>query len=52
MACTAGLIKILQNSDGPHHTEWLQRLLDSDYDTHFHGAQFLTEVQGGSDVGG
>jgi alkylation response protein AidB-like acyl-CoA dehydrogenase len=50
MACTAGMIKILQADEKPH-TEWLTRLLDSDYDTHFHGAQFLTEVQGGSDVG-
>jgi alkylation response protein AidB-like acyl-CoA dehydrogenase len=50
MACTAGLIKILQN-DSAEHPEWLGRLLDPDYDTHFHGAQFLTEVQGGSDVG-
>jgi acyl-CoA dehydrogenase len=30
---------------------WLERLLDPDYDRHFHAAQFLTEVQGGSDVG-
>lgn len=50
MACTAGLIKILQN-DTADHSVWLERLLDPDYDTHFHGAQFLTEVQGGSDVG-
>lgn len=49
MACTAGLIKILQGDGG--HPVWLERLLDPDYDTHFHGAQFLTEVQGGSDVG-
>ena len=50
MACTAGLIQILQ-ADDDDHTEWLTRLTDPDYDTHFHGAQFLTEVQGGSDVG-
>ncbi|NCG21449.1 MAG: acyl-CoA dehydrogenase [Rhodobacterales bacterium] len=49
MACTAGLIKLLQRSGG--HEAWLTKLLDADYDTHFHGAQFLTEVQGGSDVG-
>ena len=49
MACTAGLIKILQRNGDPQG--WLERLLDPDYDTHFHGAQFLTEVQGGSDVG-
>lgn len=50
MACTAGMIKILQ-ADASNHSEWLNRLLDPDYATHFHAAQFLTEVQGGSDVG-
>ena len=51
LACTAGLIKILQRSDSPKAGEWLDRLYDPNYDTHFHGSQFLTEVQGGSDVG-
>jgi acyl-CoA dehydrogenase len=55
-ACTAGLIKILQLAapGSPHRARfegWLERLYDANYDTHFHGAQFLTEVQGGSDVG-
>lgn len=50
LACTAGLIKILGAADGAP-AEWRERLLDPDYDTHFHGSQFLTEVQGGSDVG-
>lgn len=49
-ACTAGLIKILREA-GDAPPEWLERLYDPDYDTHWHGAQFLTEVQGGSDVG-
>jgi alkylation response protein AidB-like acyl-CoA dehydrogenase len=49
LACTAGMIKILQAANA--HPEWLARLYDPDYDTHFHGSQFLTEVQGGSDVG-
>jgi alkylation response protein AidB-like acyl-CoA dehydrogenase len=49
LACTAGMIKILQAvGDAP---ELLSRLYDPDYDTHFHASQFLTEVQGGSDVG-
>ena len=48
-ACTAGMIKILQHTSDPH--DWLDRLLDPDYDQHFHASQFLTEVQGGSDVG-
>lgn len=51
LACTAGLIKMLQKNGDGAPSEWLERLLDPDYDTHFHGAQFLTEVQGGSDVG-
>lgn len=51
-ACTAGLIKALQNVASPElQDKYLPRLLDPNYDTHFHGAQFLTEVQGGSDVG-
>ncbi len=50
LACTAGMIKILQAA-GNAPPEWLERLLDPNYDTHFHGSQFLTEVQGGSDVG-
>lgn len=51
-ACTAGLIKVLQSVADPGLREkYLGPLLDPDYDSHFHGAQFLTEVQGGSDVG-
>ncbi len=49
LACTAGMIKILQASGGAD--DLLARLYDPDYDTHFHASQFLTEVQGGSDVG-
>lgn len=49
-ACTAGMIKVLQRApDAP--ADWLARLYDPHYDTHFHAAQWLTEVQGGSDVG-
>ncbi|MEK7701984.1 MAG: acyl-CoA dehydrogenase family protein [candidate division NC10 bacterium] len=52
VACTAGLIKAIQRagSDWMRQT-WLPKLLDRDYDRRWHGAQFLTEVQGGSDVG-
>jgi alkylation response protein AidB-like acyl-CoA dehydrogenase len=50
LACTAGLIKILQQAEQVPE-QWLERLLDPDYDTHFHGSQFITEAQGGSDVG-
>lgn len=50
LACTAGMIKIVQGAAGVP-PEWLGRLYDPGYDTHFHASQFLTEVQGGSDVG-
>ncbi|HET8576890.1 MAG TPA: acyl-CoA dehydrogenase family protein [Methylomirabilota bacterium] len=52
VACTAGLIKAIQRA-GSEWTRrtWLPRLLDADYERRWHGAQFLTEVQGGSDVG-
>lgn len=52
VACTAGLVKAIQRagSDWMRRT-WLPRLLESDYDRRWHGAQFLTEVHGGSDVG-
>ena len=49
LACTAGMIRILQSTG--QHADWLERLYDPNYDTHFHASQFLTEVQGGSDVG-
>lgn len=59
LACTAGMIKILQADAratpdaawAPLRATWLARLLDPDYDRHFHASQFLTEIQGGSDVG-
>ncbi len=52
LACTAGLIKALQAVGGPALQErFLLRLLDDRYETRYHGAQYLTEVQGGSDVG-
>ncbi len=52
LACTAGIIKMLQQVGSEElKSKYLPRLLDADYRTRFHGAQFLTEVQGGSDVG-
>ena len=52
IACTAGIIKAIQRCGADWmKEEWLPRLLDRDYDRRWHGAQFLTEVQGGSDVG-
>lgn len=52
LACTSGLIRALQQvADEPIREKFLPPLLDKNYDTKHHGAQFLTEVQGGSDVG-
>lgn len=52
IACTAGLIKVIQRAGTDWmRREWLPRLLERDYDRRWHAAQFLTEVQGGSDVG-
>jgi alkylation response protein AidB-like acyl-CoA dehydrogenase len=52
LACTAGVIKTLQQVGSEElKARYLPRLLDENYGTRLHGAQFLTEVQGGSDVG-
>jgi acyl-CoA dehydrogenase len=52
LACTAGVIKTLQRAGSEElKKKYLPRLLDPNYATRFHGAQFLTEIQGGSDVG-
>ncbi len=52
LACTAGIIKTLQAVGSDElKAKFLPRLLDPKYDILFTGAQFLTEVQGGSDVG-
>lgn len=52
LACTSGLVRALQQAaDAPIRDKFLPPLLERDYDRMQHGAQFLTEVQGGSDVG-
>jgi acyl-CoA dehydrogenase len=52
LACTSGLIRALQQAaDDAVRDQFLPPLLDPNYDHKQHGAQFLTEVQGGSDVG-
>jgi len=52
LACTSGLIRALQQVASDDVRErFLPPLLDPNYETMQHGAQFLTEVQGGSDVG-
>ena len=51
-ACTAGLIKLLQRvGSEEQRARVLPRLLDRDYGRRLYASQFVTEVQGGSDVG-
>jgi len=52
LACAAGAIRTLQALGTESQKErFLTPLLDPDFDTNFTASQFLTEVQGGSDVG-
>ncbi len=52
LACAAGAIRSLQAlGTADQRDRFLTRLLDPDFDTNFTASQFLTEVQGGSDVG-
>jgi alkylation response protein AidB-like acyl-CoA dehydrogenase len=52
VACTAGAIRLLRDvGTDDQRSRWLPLLLDADYDRRLHAAQFVTEVQGGSDVG-
>ena len=52
VVCTAGLIRALQHHGADELRErFLPPLLETDYERCERGAQFLTEIQGGSDVG-
>ncbi len=52
LACDAGAIRTLQHlGTAEQQAQFLPGLLDPDYDTNLTASQFLTEVQGGSDVG-
>lgn len=52
VACTAGVVKAIERHGSEElKAKYLPRLLDPDYERRHHGAQFLTEIQGGSDVG-
>ncbi len=52
VACTAGAIRLLRGvGTDDQRRRYLPGLLDTDYDRRLHAAQFVTEVQGGSDVG-
>lgn len=52
LACTAGVIRVLQELGSEElKATYLPGFLDAEYANHLEGAQFLTEIQGGSDVG-
>ena len=52
VACTAGAIKLLQQvGSDAQRQRYLGGLCATDYAKRIHAAQFVTEVQGGSDVG-
>lgn len=52
VVCTAGLIRALQRHGSEElQARYLPPLLERRYDQRYTGAQSLTEVQGGSDVG-
>jgi alkylation response protein AidB-like acyl-CoA dehydrogenase len=52
IACSAGIIRVLQKMpEIPNKAFYLEKLTAPSFETNFTGAQFLTEIQGGSDVG-
>lgn len=52
LACTAGAIKLIQTlGSAEQKTKYLPQLLEKNYAKRLHASQFLTEIQGGSDVG-
>ncbi|MBI5502865.1 MAG: acyl-CoA dehydrogenase family protein [Deltaproteobacteria bacterium] len=52
VACTAGAIRLLQRvGTDDQRRRWLPALLETEFSRRLHAAQFVTEVQGGSDVG-
>ena len=52
LACTAGLIKLLLTVGSVHQQEqYLGLLTETDVSKRLHASQFITELQGGSDVG-
>jgi alkylation response protein AidB-like acyl-CoA dehydrogenase len=52
IACSAGIIRVLQkHPEVPNKAFYIEKLISPSYDTNFTGAQFITEIQGGSDVG-
>ena len=51
MACTDGLVRLLEAlGDRPEHRTAVEKIRGSTAERVYHGAQFVTEIQGGSDV--
>lgn len=51
-ACSAGIIRVLQKAHNiPQANYFIKKLCEPSYTNNYTGAQFLTEIQGGSDVG-
>lgn len=52
IACSAGILRVFQKvQDFPQKNFYVQKLIAPSFSDNFTGAQFVTEVQGGSDVG-
>jgi len=52
IACSYGIIRVLQKmQDFPFKESYLEKLIASSYEENYTGAQFVTEIQGGSDTG-
>lgn len=50
VACTDGLARVLRRDEHQRSRELVDRLQTADRTSWFHGAQFVTEIQGGSDA--
>jgi alkylation response protein AidB-like acyl-CoA dehydrogenase len=52
LGCTLGLIRALQQYGSEDlRRQYLPKLLQDDFDLKLHATEFLSEIQGGSDVG-
>lgn len=52
LACSSGILRILHYfSSSVPSSQWVEKLTAPSYAQNYTGAQFLTEIQGGSDVG-
>jgi alkylation response protein AidB-like acyl-CoA dehydrogenase len=51
LACTDGMVRALEQlGDKPIHAAVVREVRESSFDRYTHGAQFVTEIQGGSDA--